>query len=62
MSAFESNKRVFGRVDAKLRVLPLRMENISHADQYDDEDGEIKITKLVILLMPQSESTDSGKQ
>lgn len=45
MKAFESNKRVFGKVGAELRVLPLRMDNVSHADHYDDEDGEIKITK-----------------
>lgn len=45
MRAFESNKRVFGKVDAKLRVLPLRMDNISNADQYDDEDGEVKLNK-----------------
>lgn len=45
MRAFESNKRMFGKVGAELRDLPLRMDNVSHADHYDDEDGEIKITK-----------------
>lgn len=44
MSAFESNKREFGKVDAKLRLLPLRMENVPPVDHYDDEDGEILLT------------------
>lgn len=55
MSAFESNKREFGKVDAKLRVLPLRMDGVPHADHYDDEDGEVKLTKWGILPMPQGE-------